>query len=193
MENNSSRIEAIDGRITGSMFFSAFGALWLIAARWLSHQLSAPILIGAALATAALWLIAARMHRQLPKVEKDAEMLAREQRMSKIFGRVNAAQWIAIALTVIACNILQQPMRIAPCVAVIVGLHFFPLAKLFDNRLHYATGAALTLWPIACVLSQPATQAATNAAQGAGVILWASAAAALLVAAKQSRKISGEK
>ncbi len=59
-------------------------------------------------------------------------------------GLVNAAEAVAIA-AVIAATAGSGHVRALPAaVALVVGLHFFPLARLYDQRQYRWTGALLS-------------------------------------------------
>lgn len=59
-------------------------------------------------------------------------------------GLVNAAEVAAIA-AVIAATAGSGHVRVVPAaVALVVGLHFFPLARLYDQRQYRWTGALLS-------------------------------------------------
>lgn len=58
---------------------------------------------------------------------------------------VNALQGIGIFLAINIMVNLKLPNLIIPSIALVVGLHFFPLAKIFNRKIDYYTGAWTTL------------------------------------------------
>lgn len=60
-------------------------------------------------------------------------------------GVVNLVQFVAIALAVVALLAVGAPQLVPPAVCMIVGVHFFPLALLFDQPQYRWTGAGLCL------------------------------------------------
>jgi hypothetical protein len=58
-------------------------------------------------------------------------------------GLVNLAQFVVIALIVAVGIALTVPQLVPPAVCLVVGLHFFPLARLFDQPQYTWTGAGL--------------------------------------------------
>ncbi|MET9154008.1 DUF7010 family protein [Streptomyces griseoflavus] len=58
-------------------------------------------------------------------------------------GIVNAAEVAAIAAVIAAAAGSGHPRVIPAAVALVVGLHFFPLARLYDQRQYRWTGALL--------------------------------------------------
>ncbi|MGH3567077.1 MAG: DUF7010 family protein [Pseudonocardia sp.] len=58
-------------------------------------------------------------------------------------GLVNLAQFVAIAMVVLVFITVGAPALVPPFVSLIVGLHFFPLARLFDQPQYSWTAAGL--------------------------------------------------
>jgi hypothetical protein len=127
------------------------------------------------------------------KVMRTADRFPRRQENSlhsRAFGWINALQWIAIFLVVKFLTKLHFDAYTISAVAGIVGLHFFPLARLFKNWLHYVTGAAMVAWAAGTALIAPLDQMQGDAALGAGVILWSSAAITLAISLLAARRNS---
>jgi hypothetical protein len=83
---------------------------------------------------------------------------------------------------------LHLDVYIVPAIASIVGLHLFPLAKLFRYRMHYVTGTAMVLWSAGAMIVVPVDHVQGMTALGAGVILLSSAAVTLALALETARK-----
>ena len=100
--------------------------------------------------------------------------------------RATAFEIVAIVVIVAAGAALHQQRFILPLVAVAVGLHFFPLARVLKRPLYYVTGAALCAVGVGVPLLVPA-QWGTPAISGwlltaglsGGMILWLTTAALL--------------
>ena len=95
------------------------------------------------------------------------------ERRDRWFHIINAGQWVVI---LVVGNVLANSGRgvwVIPAAMFVVGLHFIPLAGLFQNPPHYITGGALML--LSAIY--PGLLGPTNAggALCAGLILWASA------------------
>lgn len=74
----------------------------------------------------------------------------------------------------VAVNVLVRtghPQLIVPVIAVIVGLHFFPLARGIPLRGFHVTGAALVIFGVSGILL-PASTSIPLVAIGAAVTLW---------------------
>lgn len=188
----STPTEQVTGRATGALFFSLFGAAWL--SLWLLGIQQLTLLTGAGLVLGVLVLLllsawVLRQAKQVATAPRSPEEAARKKQQGRVFGWVNAAQWGTVILLVQVLPRLGYAQAIVPAIIIVTGLHFFPLARLFANRVHYLTGGALVAWALGCLLlgQQPALQA--QAALGAGLILWASAAYALWVAMQRLREL----
>jgi len=61
----------------------------------------------------------------------------------------------SIAVASVVCNATDHFDRFFPIMALIVGIHSFPLARLFRHRAHYLTGALLCLVGLIALLAVP--------------------------------------
>jgi hypothetical protein len=177
------------GRAIGSMILAGFGGVWLGLSFYAKEMLNAATAFY--LAAGVLVLLAGSA-----KLMRIANRYPRSQRKpvdSRAFGWINALQWIVIFIVVQILTRLHLDAFTVSAVAGIVGLHFFPLARLFNNRMHYLTGGAMVAWAAATAVFAPLEQMQGDAAMGAGVILWASAAitlTTLLLAARRPSSLS---
>ncbi len=80
---------------------------------------------------------------------------AEGKRYGWIFGLVFGLEIVIIALGSILLNVFHHPEFLLPFVSIVVGVHFFPLAKLFNVRLYYVTGALLVLVGVIVMLAVP--------------------------------------
>ncbi|MFE4692490.1 hypothetical protein ACFRH6_20850 [Streptomyces sp. NPDC056749] len=94
-------------------------------------------------------------------------------------GIVNVVELAAIFAVIAASNASGHPGFIPPCIALVVGLHFIPLARLYDQWQYKGTAAVLSavgvlgLALIAAGLSDESVRAVVGLASA--VTLWASA------------------
>jgi hypothetical protein len=127
-----------------------------------------------ALATSALIVIAYRRYKQNQPALAAAAPSVRQKTADRVFNIVNAGQWVVI---LVAGNVLVNlglSTWVIPCIIFIVGLHFLPLAFVFDNPPHYVTGGALIALSAVYPLLAPGGPASPIGCLGAGLILWAS-------------------
>ena len=180
MSSSTPTANQISGRATGALFFTAFGGIWLtlgIYVRGLVTPFTVLIIsVGLAiLFPACFWLM--RRSKSFPTVPEDPEV-------SRTFRRVNIAQWLAIAVVAFAFDRLHFDAYVVSAMTAIVGLHLFPLARLFRYPMHHATAIALVLWAGIGLLVVPADQLQGTTAIGTGTILWVSAAISLFNAGR---------
>ncbi|MFJ8749527.1 hypothetical protein ACIREO_09345 [Streptomyces sp. NPDC102441] len=94
-------------------------------------------------------------------------------------GIVNVVELAAIFAVIAASNASGHPAFIPPAIALVVGLHFLPLARLYDQWQYKGTAvllsavAVLGFALIAAGLSDGSVRAAVGLASA--VTLWASA------------------
>jgi uncharacterized protein DUF7010 len=55
------------------------------------------------------------------------------------------AEGLLIGIAIAICNLINQTDLIPGVIAIIVGIHFLPLASLFQIKVYYATGVLLCL------------------------------------------------
>jgi hypothetical protein len=181
---NMQTANQLSGRAIGSLFFAVFGAIWialsLYALQWLrAATVSVVLLALVGLVLAALHLL--RQAKRWPRVPDDPAM-------GRAFGWINAVQWIAVAIVAITLANLHLDAYVMCAITAIVGLHMFPLARLFRYPLHYATGAVLVAWAIGSAVLVPTENMQGVAALGTGILLWLSSAVTLAFAWQAARQ-----
>jgi MFS family permease len=74
-----------------------------------------------------------------------AEDVAERKKMGKWFGIIFGVEGLGIFLAVNIVINLGHPDLIIPAIALVVGLHFYPMAKIFKRKIDYwlATWATL--------------------------------------------------
>ena len=174
----------LSGRAIGSMFFAGFGAGWLFMAlaakQWISFATVSGVMLGMSiLFLTAFYLL--RQSRRWPRVPDDPGR-------GRAFGWINAIQWTAVFIVAFSFAKLHIDAYVISAITAIIGLHMFPLARLFRYPLHYATGAVLVAWAAASAILAPVERMQGTAALGTGIILWLSAAVTLAVAVHAARQ-----
>ncbi|MDR3772490.1 MAG: hypothetical protein P4L26_04025 [Terracidiphilus sp.] len=172
------------GRAIGSIFFACFGAGWLFLSLAAKQRITFATVSGVMLGMLLLLLTAfylLRQSRRWPRLPDDPAV-------GRAFAWINAIQWIAIPVAVIALGKLHLDAFATSAIAAIIGLHMFPLARLFRYPMHYVTGAVLVAWAAASALLVSPDQLQGSAAMGTGLILWASAAVTLFRSQQAARQ-----
>ena len=154
----------------GAMIMSVFAAIWWIVGGRASG-FPAAIAVGVPLLVSGT--ILALAWRRSPSTSAPAPNSGR------VVGIASAAEGLLIF---VAVNVLNQTRRAdwtAPVIAIIVGLHFLPIAKWLPARSYYLT-AALLVAVGAIGLALPAGRPRTTVVTvGAACILWLTSAAVL--------------
>jgi MFS family permease len=139
---------AVLGAANGVMFMTFFGALWASIGIVGSHQLGAPWpLVLSAIVTIILLSGAISLfvksrsmnHSVTPKEKEDTK------RINRKFGFIFGLEGVAIFLASVICNTLDHFEIFFPVMAMIVGIHFFPLASLFRENFYYGTGIVMCM------------------------------------------------
>ncbi|MDT3727325.1 hypothetical protein ROS62_21590 [Streptomyces sp. DSM 41972] len=94
-------------------------------------------------------------------------------------GVVNAVELAAVLAVIAASNASGRPELIPVGIALVVGLHFFPLARLYDQWQYRWTAVLLTAVAVVGVVLVVAGLSAESVRIVVGlacaVVLWASA------------------
>ena len=118
---------------------SAFGAVW-----WIAGAVGTgwPILWTYPLPfLAVLVLVGSALRARRPVAPEPDEQ---GRRIGRLVGIASGVEGLAILVAVnVLANIGSQALTI-PAIAIIVGLHFLPLAKWIPARLYYGTAVTLT-------------------------------------------------
>ena len=102
------------------------------------------------------------------------------RQIGRQFGWITAIEGAAILLAVIVLNVTRRPNYIASVIALVVGLHFFPLARLFGVSSYYATALlGCMIGIVGLRISDPVLR---NRVVGLcfGLLLWVTSAAMLV-------------
>ena len=159
---------------------SAFGAIWCaVGIGGLSRGSPALYAIPPAIAGAIIALAARRRSRS-------ARPLAAERpRVGRVVGIASGVEGVAILLAVRILVSTGHPSFIAPVVAIIVGLHFVPLARGLRAPLYYVACVLLVAVGAAGFGIADANRRLLFVCFGAAAVLWG---IALAVAGRGDRR-----
>jgi len=118
----------------------------------------------------AIELFKASKHLPMPSTAEQEDAKKR----GKLFGIICAAEGMGIAVGVNVVRILHHPELQVPMIALAVGLHFFPLAKVFKRKMDYYIGlwtTAIALLAIFLMLDHEVTKSTMFAFTGIGLAL----------------------
>lgn len=173
---------------SGVPFYAFFGLGWLLAGVGHLGGTATGVAGMLGLVIALSLVLAARRLSQARAggVGQPLSPLKRRQ-----FGQVNAAQWFLIAAIATGCVAGGARGLIMPLVAVVVGLHFLPLARVFGDLRLAVPGAILTAIGLAGLLARTANASPgtvfTLVGVGCALTLWSTAAWSLAGAIRAAR------
>ena len=132
------------------MFGLAIGTLWLIVAGtafgtvslfMIGTLFARAVLLFETTAGVALCILAIRAIIKVKRLPGDARLPVSERRVTgRRFGRIVALEFLAIFVVNGVVSFAQHFELIAPLDLIIVGIHFLPLAKLFNVPRYSALG-----------------------------------------------------
>jgi hypothetical protein len=76
------------------------------------------------------------MAKHFPNLTTEAD-IAEEKRMGKWFGIIFGAEGLLIFIGINIVTNLGYPDLVIPTIALVVGLHFYPLGKVFKRSIDY--------------------------------------------------------
>jgi len=164
------------GRAVGAIVCAGFGAYALY--WWTEAAVEGElrlwfIAIAAATAILVVWAIANLVAlRHVPRVTLD-KRLVRSYRIG--YALIVAIEGAAISAGGPILGHFHRPDLYGQWVGAVVGLHFFPLGKLFKIPLYHWTGAAISLAAFGSLLVSPSPLRSAITAGGTGVALWITA------------------
>ena len=168
------------GRAVGAIVCAGFGAYALY--WWVQAAISGehwPWFGAIAAVTAVLvaWAIANLASlRHEPRVVLDKRLM-RNYRIK--YALIVAIESAAIPVGIPILGHVHRPELFGQWIGAVVGIHFFPLGKLFKLPLYYWTGGAISLAAFGSLLISASTLSSAVCAGGTGAALWITAAVIL--------------
>ncbi|MEY8191770.1 hypothetical protein AB4X15_19195 [Peribacillus simplex] len=152
--------EAFRGSGIGVIFMAFFGTLWAgtgvmgLQGWGFPYMELAAIFVGIIMVIGGISLIHAsqKMSNQV-----SGDGARRLKRIGFLFNMVFIAEGLLIGIAIVICNLINQTDLIPGVIAIIVGIHFLPLASLFQIKVYYATGVLLCLLALITLLIVPDT------------------------------------
>jgi hypothetical protein len=188
------------GLSMAALFMTIFGFVWLgwgfsvspaftdfsssrtpPAARWITFYVAFLVLL--ALSIAALRKAKARMRST--SIERD-EFWVRDGKKLKIISALEGTGSVIVVSLAVASH---RTDLLAAGISLVVGMHFFPLARLMRFPSYYAAGIAIILCDLVSVKLLRSTAITLWAGVGTGTILWIMAVYALLRSHKSLRDV----
>ncbi|GGK14075.1 hypothetical protein GCM10011583_52610 [Streptomyces camponoticapitis] len=147
------------GRATGVGVMAFFGLGWTACG-----VTDMPVTAGRAVfalgvaVTITFAVLGSRMSRRAADAPTSGEPTAdRKKKAGLRFALVVVAEWVAIFVIARVLVATDHAEAIPAFVAAVVGVHFFPLARLFGVRVYHLTGAAICAAALAAAVLAPLT------------------------------------
>lgn len=163
-------------RRRGTVVLSVFAVVWAFAgASGLASPGAALTVEIAAVPLAAAAVLLAYRRGAAPS----PRMVVLPRNWARSVGIVNVVELVAVFAVIAVANASGHPAFVPPAIALVVGLHFFPLARLYDQWQYRVTAVVLSavavtgLALIAAGLSDESVRAVVGLASA--VTLWGSA------------------
>jgi hypothetical protein len=114
-----------------------------------------------------------RISKYFPKLTSEAD-LAEEKRVGKWFGIIFGAEGLGIFIAINVVISLGHPELTIPAMALVIGLHFYPMAKIFKRTIDYYLATWSTIIAILAfvfTLNKTFDQSETFAFVGVGLAI----------------------
>lgn len=94
------------------------------------------------------------------------------RRLNQGFLVVTLLEAAAVAAVIFAAQKFHRLDLIPAGVGLVIGLHFFALAKVFRAPIYYFTATAITLWAMLLCILFRGNALAVSKSLGLGAVLW---------------------
>lgn len=185
-------VDAMHGTANGVLFMTLFGALWaytgIMGLQSKRINLLLVIVVTVCIVLLIGYALLIRASRQVTNQVSEMDVKKRH-RKRKWFKVIFATEVVVILMAVAICNTTRNSEFIPFAITLIVGIHFFPLAYLFQVRIYYFTAIlfcllAIITWlfiPLKVMLVHNYIIPFTSVVGiGSALILWSTALAMLL-------------
>ncbi|MFM0591702.1 hypothetical protein PQR14_02880 [Paraburkholderia bryophila] len=179
-DQTSQQSEVRASRAIGAIFFTVFGAAWLVLWCLQVYGAALGVLLIIVAAGVGLLLLSSAQFRRNRSAYRANQGTPRRLRQSRAFNIINAAQWAIIIVGASVLTKLNQSIWIMPFVIFTIGAHFIPVGVVFKSKARYVIGIALMLVALVYPHLTDAGPASSSGPFCAGLILWAGAIASLI-------------
>jgi hypothetical protein len=188
----SVQAQVVLGLGRGGLIGTLFGACWLSWGLSAANEFTLPIGVLVWAAEAFLAACAVYFIRRGRSLRKKYPMLDQStaRKMNRQFSIIFIVEFAGIGFVVFSSFALHRPDLTADWIAIVVGLHFLPLGKLFHYPVYSAAGIAIVLWCFLCWILFRGNSLTAWAATGTGIVLWATSVRGFLRARRFARGIA---
>ncbi len=188
---NPSLAEELSGRAMGVFFLTAFGAVWVFGnSSSLPDTILAIVWVVGGVICLLLFACGIYLRRTSRLVKSETRSMTNRD-LRRRFNQVFIAEGVGIGIVVVICANLGYSEWIPAAVALVVGLHFFPLARLFRMPLYYFTGISLCVVSVATMIAASILDYSEAVwfvvpGLGSGLVLWTTGAMLVVAGLKMS-------
>lgn len=150
----------------GPIILSLFGAVWAIVGLGFAGVSPLLWLVPMAIGIGMIGLVLRRSRGLVPPPPEEG------RRIGKLVGIWSVVEGVAIFMAITICNTLGHPEWIVSSICLVVGLHFFPLARGLPVRLYYVSGAIMSVLGLAGLADLTLIAPSIAVALGAALVLW---------------------
>jgi hypothetical protein len=152
---------------TGAIIMGVFAAVWwLVGVRASGH--ASPLTYGIPILVTGLIVVAAlRGRHRFEQVSPEEDA-----RRGRLVGIASGGEGLAIFLAMLVLGNLGLSDYAAPVIAIIVGLHFVPLARWLPAHLYYGTSALLVVLGVCGFAIRAPDRRLLIVSVGAACVLW---------------------
>ncbi|QHY96355.1 hypothetical protein SSPS47_14650 [Streptomyces sp. S4.7] len=150
------------GRATGAGVMAFFGLGWTACGVTdMPVTAGRAVFASAALVSVTFAFLAARRSRAAANAPTHGDPTADTRKKVGVrFALVVLAEWVAIFAIARVLVATDHTEAVPAFVAVVVGVHFFPLARLFGVRAYHLTGAGMCVSALTAAVLAPLTSTA---------------------------------
>ncbi|MFE7550321.1 hypothetical protein [Streptomyces gardneri] len=162
-------------RRRGAIVLAVFGLVWALAGGSGVAAAAVSVAVGVVAAAVTVGAVVVAFRGTRGPVTRTVRL---PEKWNRGVGLVNGAELVAIFAVIAASNASGHPELVPVGICLVVGLHFFPLARLFDQPQYRWTAILLTaLAPVGLAVLAAGASAETIRAVvglGAAAVLWGS-------------------
>jgi hypothetical protein len=147
--------EAVSGVATGLMLMTLFTTMWACIANAGLNGRDYHIVLAVFILLALTFLVnGIRMFgkaKSFPMAISEQD-IAERKKAGKWFGIIFGAEGLGIFIAVNIVVNIGHPELVIPTIALVVGLHFYPIAKVFKRKIDYYLATWATLVAVLGIL-----------------------------------------
>lgn len=168
-EERSTPRALLDGVVLGLVLMAVFTTAWSAntLGTWAGAVGTALTAVGVALSA---WFVVTAVRLARTRGRASTAVTAEEERWQRrsgrAFGLVFALEGVVIVAAVNVLAAVGRPDLVLPTIALVVGLHFYPMARIFRRRIDTWLATALTAVGLAGLAALLLTDASRDTVWG---------------------------